>query len=123
MKRVDPDAIVTVEGVHHHFVSLREAVQHILAFATDPPGESGSAGRRILPHQVGAATACFLSVSPSRPATANCAAELVRMRRALASPEVNAGDETASSSRKDGEETRQIGRVFFELPGTRSDGG
>ncbi|MDQ0710615.1 hypothetical protein QFZ55_000067 [Streptomyces luteogriseus] len=27
------------------------------------------------------------------------------------------------SSRKSSEETRQIGRVFFESPGTRSNGG
>ncbi len=37
--------------------------------------------------------------------------------------EVNAGDETEPSSRKSGEETRQIDRVFFESPGTRSNGG
>ncbi|MFF8394867.1 hypothetical protein [Streptomyces sp. NPDC016172] len=37
--------------------------------------------------------------------------------------EVNAGDETESSSRKNSEETRQICRVFCESPGTRSNGG
>ncbi|GHD35891.1 hypothetical protein GCM10010313_83580 [Streptomyces violarus] len=40
-----------------------------------------------------------------------------------ANREVNAGDETEPSSRKSSEETRQIGRVFFEPPGTRSNGG
>ncbi|MER7479078.1 hypothetical protein ABTX60_15760 [Streptomyces sp. NPDC126510] len=40
-------------------------------------------------------------------------------------PGVNAaaGDETETSSRKSGEETRQICCVFFESPGKRSDGG
>jgi hypothetical protein len=52
-----------------------------------------------------------------------CAAEMARTHRAPASREVNAGDETEPSSRKSGEETRQIGRVFFESPGTRSNGG
>jgi hypothetical protein len=39
------------------------------------------------------------------------------------SREVGAGHETGASSRKSSEETRQIGRVFFESPGTRSNGG
>ncbi|MFF5846958.1 hypothetical protein ACFY74_36470 [Streptomyces massasporeus] len=37
--------------------------------------------------------------------------------------EGDVGDETEPSSRKKGEETRQIGCVFFESPGTRSSGG
>ncbi|MFF7769052.1 hypothetical protein ACFZC7_21375 [Streptomyces massasporeus] len=37
--------------------------------------------------------------------------------------EADVGDETEPSSRKKGEETRQIGCVFFESPGTRSSGG
>ncbi|MFG2811521.1 hypothetical protein [Streptomyces massasporeus] len=37
--------------------------------------------------------------------------------------EADVGDETEPSSRKKGEETRQISRVFFESPGTRSSGG
>lgn len=32
------NATVPVEGVHRHFVSLREAVPHILAFASGPAG-------------------------------------------------------------------------------------
>ncbi|MER7180132.1 HAD-IA family hydrolase [Streptomyces hyaluromycini] len=32
------NATVAVEGVHRHFVSLREAVPHILSFATTPHG-------------------------------------------------------------------------------------
>jgi hypothetical protein len=42
---------------------------------------------------------------------------------APAGREVDAGDETGFSSRKSSEEIRQIGRVFFESPGTRGNGG
>ncbi|MFG2123645.1 HAD family hydrolase [Streptomyces sp. NPDC048710] len=34
------NADVAVEGVHRHFVSLREAVPHILAFASSPHGNA-----------------------------------------------------------------------------------
>jgi sugar-phosphatase len=36
------NAATPVEGVHRHFVSLREAVPHILAFASDPHGSAAA---------------------------------------------------------------------------------
>ncbi|GKQ38449.1 hypothetical protein ALMP_49800 [Streptomyces sp. A012304] len=36
------NAAVAVEGVHRHFVSLREAVPHILAFASGPHGNAAA---------------------------------------------------------------------------------
>ncbi|MFF8938073.1 HAD family hydrolase [Streptomyces paradoxus] len=36
------NAAVAVQGVHRHFASLREAVPHILALATDPHGDAAA---------------------------------------------------------------------------------
>ncbi|MFJ5731611.1 HAD family hydrolase [Streptomyces paradoxus] len=36
------NAAVAVQGVHRHFASLREAVPHILALATDPHGNAAA---------------------------------------------------------------------------------
>jgi sugar-phosphatase len=36
------NAVVAVEGVHRHFVTLREAAQHIAAFMSEPYGNSAS---------------------------------------------------------------------------------
>ncbi|GGV52139.1 haloacid dehalogenase [Streptomyces spectabilis] len=36
------NAAVAVEGVHRHFVTLREAVPHILAFASDDHGDAAA---------------------------------------------------------------------------------
>ncbi|MET9774665.1 HAD-IA family hydrolase [Streptomyces sp. NPDC006367] len=36
------NAAVAVEGVHRHFASLREAVPHVLAFASGPHGEAAA---------------------------------------------------------------------------------
>ncbi|MEU6366636.1 HAD-IA family hydrolase [Streptomyces sp. NPDC046931] len=36
------NAAVAVEGVHRHFISLRESVPHILAFASAPPGNAAA---------------------------------------------------------------------------------
>jgi mannitol-1-/sugar-/sorbitol-6-phosphatase len=36
------NAAAAVEGVHRHFISLREAVPHILAFVSGPHGNAAA---------------------------------------------------------------------------------